>query len=339
MRALFRYLCLAGLTGFLVSPAFATLNFPSIASYGSTYLSQAQTYDTNFTQYAKSFSTYFGQTASFAAYLSAPVGKDNLGKFPSLYVGIGVGATTGKINQLKGELDSSLQSNAPPYLGDAALSFNFGIGFSKQWDLRFSFFPAASISLPTSLLGSGRSGSISLGVYRAKVGYNLVESSLFKPGVTLSGFLSYSSTNVSLTQTNLSYSRTDSDATTTFNSTSLTASLSGQYVGMGPEIRVWYDMKFFHPFIGYSLGLQLGQFTTALNLEGTITVTPSIAGLGAVSDTGSIVISERVASKIYTHRLMFGFEIALFVLDIGVEAQIDMVNGLVGAAVGTGFRF
>ena len=68
-----------------------------------------------------------------------------------------------------------------------------------------------------------------------------------------------------------------------------------------------------------------------------MTVTPT--SLGAQAYSGSIDISERYAARIVTHRLMFGFEINLFVLDIGVEAQVDLVNGLVGGAFGTALRF
>jgi hypothetical protein len=40
-----------------------------------------------------------------------------------------------------------------------------------------------------------------------------------------------------------------------------------------------------------------------------------------------------------SHRLMFGFEISLLVLEVGVEAQVDLTSGLVGVAAGTAFRF
>jgi hypothetical protein len=117
--------------------------------------------------------------------------------------------------------------------------------------------------------------------------------------------------------------------------TNVTSSVSTnwQYLGLGPELRVWYNLMFFHPFVGYSLGMQIGQFTTALDVGGTLTV--SGTGYG----TGSILISERRAAQLVTHRLMLGFEIALLVLDIGVEAQVDLINGLVGGAFATAFRF
>lgn len=337
MRTRLKYVLVAGLTLFLVSPAFATLNFPNLYGYGTSYYTQAQTFDTNYTQFAKAFSNYYGEAAAFASYLSAPVGRDNLGKFPGLYVGIGIGATAGRSTQFKNEMPSSIQSSAPGYLIADTISFNFGIGFTKQWDVRFSFFPNASFNLPSSLTGSNYSVQTSAGVYRARVGYHILEGGSFKPGLTLAGFASYTTSTTSLSYTGLDQTSTDSTGTTRVVANA-NAKFSGQYLGIGPEIKLWYEVwRVFHPFVGYSLGLQFGQFTTSLDVAGTITVTPT--GFSSQSDTGNITISERVATKLYTHRLMFGFEISLFVLDIGVEAQVDLVSGLVGAAVGTGLRF
>ncbi|MBN8219523.1 MAG: hypothetical protein J0L53_01290 [Spirochaetes bacterium] len=312
----------------------ATVNFPALAG---TYLTQAQTFDTKYTQFANSFSHYYGDAAAFASYLSAPNARDNLGKFPSLYVGFGVGVTFGKVNSMKGEVDSSIQSNVPSYLIAENMSFNFGVGINRSWDLRFSFFPNAAIAIPSSSLGSNRTAELKSGVYRARLGYHVLEGGFLKPGFTIAGFVSYTTGGLTLSETGFSTSSTDSSGNTVALSNVTTKlSTSWQYFGIGPEARFWYDLKFFHPFVGYSLGLQLGQYTTGLDVNGNIAVTVSSV---TQNDTGSITISERRAAQLISHRLMFGFEISLLVLDIGVEAQVDLVNGLVGAAVGTALRF
>jgi len=316
-------------------PLSATVNFPALAGQ---YLTQAQTYDTYYTQYAKSLSRHYGDAMAFASHLSAPIARDNLGKFPSLYVGVGAGVSFGKVDTMKSEVDSSIRGSVPSYLAAPAIGFNFGMGFTRQWDLRFSFFPNVPIALDSSSLGSNMSAEIKFGTYRARLGYHILEGGFLKPGLTLAGFASYSTGGLSLTQTGYSSSTTDSSgATVALSNVTSKISTEWQYLGVGPELRAWYDLKFFHPFIGYSLGMQIGQYTTGINLAGDVSVT--IPMVGTSNDTGSIVISERQAARLITHRLMLGFEINLFVLDIGVEAQVDLVNGLVGAAVGTALRF
>lgn len=309
-----------------VLPVHATVNFSGLSGAD---LAEAQALDAKYTQFAQSFSRYYGDAMAFSSHLSAPIARDNLGKFPSLYVGIGLGASFGKVNAMKSEVDSSIQGNVPSYLAAPNISFNFGMGITRKWDLRFSFFPNVPIALDASAFGSNTSAEIKFGTYRARMGYHLVEGGFLKPGVTIAGFASYTTGALSVTQTG---------QTVTSGSVSLTNVTSKigtnwQYLGVGPEIRAWYDLMFFHPFIGYSLGLQVGQYTTGLDISGTL----DVGGTGY--GTGSIVISERQAAKLLSHRLLLGFEISLFLIEIGVEAQVDMVNGLVGGAFGTAFRF
>jgi hypothetical protein len=301
----------------------------NITGVSGVDLTEANAFDAKYTQFASAFSKYYGDAMAFSSHLSAPNARDNLGRFPSLYFGIGVGGSFGKVNAMKNSVDSSIQSSVPPYLAAPAISFNFGIGINRKWDLRFSFFPNVPISLGSSAFGSGTSAEVKLGTYRARAGYHVLEGGFLKPGLTVAGFASYTTGGISYSRTGQSIS--SGQVSLTNATTAL--STSWQYLGVGPEARVWYDLKFFHPFIGYSLGLQVGQFTTGLDVNGTVTISGTNYG------TGSIVISERKAAQLWTHRLMFGFEIALLVLDIGVEAQVDLVNGLVGVAVGTAFRF
>lgn len=333
MRSLTHLFAVIFLTLALALPASATLNFSGLTG---SYLTQAQKYDSNYTQYAQSLSHYYGDAMAFASNLSAPIARDNLGKFPSLYVGVGMGVSFGKVNAMKSEVDSSIQSSVPSYLAAPAIGFNFGMGFTRQWDLRFSFFPNVPIALSSGALGSNTSAEIKFGTYRARLGYHILEGGFLKPGLTLAGFASYSTGALSLTQSGLNSSTSDSTGTVAFAGTSKIGT-SWQYLGIGPELRAWYDLKFFHPFIGYSLGLQVGQYTTGINVSGTMTVTPT--ALAPVVSNGSLDISERYAARIVTHRLMLGFEINLFIIDIGVEAQVDLVNGLVGGAFGTALRF
>lgn len=317
---------IAAVAFFAIAPLHATVSFSGLSG---TDLAQAQALDAKYSQYAQSFSRYYGDAMAFSSHLSAPIARDNLGKFPSLYFGLGLGASFGKVDAMKSEVDSSISSNVPTYLAAPNISFNFGMGITRKWDLRFSFFPNVPIALSSGAFGSGSSGEIKFGTYRARMGYHLVEGGFMKPGVTIAGFASYTTGALALTQTGQSITSGSvalSNATTSIGT-------NWQYLGVGPEARVWYDMMFFHPFIGYSLGLQVGQYTTGLDVAGTLTVS------GTPYGTGSINISERQAARLWSHRLMFGFEISLFVIEIGVEAQVDMVNGLVGAAFGTAFRF
>ncbi len=309
-----------------VLPIQATVNFSGLSGAD---LAEANALDAKYTQYAQSFSRYYGDAMAFSSHLSAPIARDNLGKFPSLYVGLGLGASFGRVTAMKSEVDSSIQGNVPSYLAAPNISFNFGMGFTRKWDLRFSFFPNVPIALSSDAFGSNTSAEIKFGTYRARMGYHLIEGGFLKPGVTIAGFASYTTGALSITQTGQSV---NSGAVALTNVSSKIAT-NWQYLGVGPEVRVWYDLMFFHPFIGYSLGLQVGQYTTGLNIAGTMTVS------GTPYGTGSIDISERQAAKLLSHRLLLGFEISLFLIEIGVEAQVDMVNGLVGGAFGTAFRF
>jgi hypothetical protein len=266
---------------------------------------------------------------AFSSHLSAPIARDNLGKFPSLYVGFGMGVSFGNVNAMKSEVDSSISGNVPSYLTAPNMSFNFGMGFTRKWDIRFSFFPNVPIALSASALGSDTSAEIKFGTYRARAGYHILEGGFMAPGLTLAGFASYTTGGLEITQT---AQNIQSGNVQLSNATSK-ISTNWQYLGVGPELRAWYDLMFFHPFIGYSLGLQLGQYTTGFSIEGTIQVNSNPYG------SGSMVISERQAARLMSHRLMFGFEISLLVLEVGVEAQVDLTSGLVGVAAGTAFRF
>lgn len=309
-----------------VAPLRAAINFtiPLAAD-----LTQAQEFDAKFSRLAQGFSKYYGEAMAFSSHLSAPIARDNLGKFPSLYVGLGMGASFGSINSLKAEVDSSISGNVPAYLTAPNISFNFGMGISHKWDIRFSFFPNVPIALDPAILGGNTSAEIQFGTYRARAGYHVLEGGFLRPGLTIAGFASYTTGSLKLSRGSQNFS---SGVVQLANATS-TFATNWQYLGVGPEVRAWYDLKFFHPFVGYSLGLQLGQYTTGLDVTGTLTVNSNNYG------SGSLVVSERQAARLISHRLMLGFEIALFVIDIGVEAQVDITSGLVGIAAATAFRF
>ena len=309
-----------------IDPLGATLNFNIPLPVD---LTEAQAFDARYTKLAQSFSKYYGEAMAFSSHLSAPIARDNLGKFPSLYVGFGMGVSFGKVNAMKSEVDSSISGNVPSYLTAPNMSFNFGMGFTRKWDIRFSFFPNVPIALSASALGSDTSAEIKFGTYRARAGYHILEGGFMAPGLTLAGFASYTTGGLEITQT---AQNIQSGNVQLSNATSK-ISTNWQYLGVGPELRAWYDLMFFHPFIGYSLGLQLGQYTTGFSIEGTIQVNSNPYG------SGSLVISERQAARLISHRLMFGFEISLLVLEVGVEAQVDLTSGLVGVAAGTAFRF
>jgi len=317
----------------------AAINFPTLTANGGSYLSGVESLSTDYQSLANVFSKYAGEPASFVNHLYAPIGRDNLGKFPAFYFGVGTGVAIGRGTNFKDEAGTKVSSSIPSTaIADAALLvFNFGVGISRQWDLRFSFFPNAPINLPSIGGGIGNL-QIKEGRYKARLGYHIWEGGTWKPGLTLAGFLVYSDSTISASIDGLSYSDSNSSRTISTSNTSLTMNLTSQSIGMGPEIKLWYEVwHVFHPFLGYSLGLQAGHYTTGLTLASTVSITPT--GLLAISETGTVTISERVATKVISHRLMFGFEIALLVLNIGIEGQVDLVNGLIGAGVGVGFRF
>jgi len=316
---------LTALIGLSIAPLHATVYFSGLSGVD---LTEAQSLDAKYTKYAEAFSHYYGDAMAFSSHLSAPIARDNLGKFPSLYVGIGMGVSFGKSTAMKNEVDSSISGNVPSILPAPNISFNFGMGFTRSWDFRFSFFPNVPIALSSGSFGGGTSSTIKFGTYRARIGYHILEGELLRPGVTLAGFASYTTGGLSVSQTG----QTVTSGSVSMTNVTSSVSTNWQYLGLGPELRVWYNLMFFHPFVGYSLGLQVGQFTTALDVSGTMTV-------GSYSGTGSLLISERRAAQLVSHRLMLGFELALLVLDIGVEAQVDLMNGLVGAAFATAFRF
>lgn len=324
MRSLLVTLTLAALLS--SAPIYAKINFGSISGVD---LTEAEAFDTKYTNMANSLSKYYGETMAFASHLGAPNARDNLGRFPSLYIGFGLGGAFGKADAFKNETDSSVNDIVPGILLAPNMSFNFGMGINRQWDVRFSFFPGVPISMDPALMGSGTTTEVRLGTYRARVGYHLLEGGFMKPGVTLAGFVSYTSGGMSLEQTGQNISSGNvaiANATSKF-------STNWQYIGVGPEIRAWFDMMFFHPFIGYSLGLQVGQFTTGFDINGTVTVN------GTPYGAGSLTISEREAAKLYSHRILLGFEISLFFFELGSEVQVDLTTGLVGMSLGTAFRF
>ncbi|HRP68554.1 MAG TPA: hypothetical protein PLY93_03400 [Turneriella sp.] len=299
----------------------AKINF---AGLSGADLADANELDAKYTTLARAISTYYGEGMAFASHLSAPNARDNLGAFPSIYFGIGFGSTFAKTNAIKDSVDSSIKDIVPGILPAPNISINFGFGINRSWDVRFSFFPNVPVSL-----GSSDFPVIKFGTYRARVGYHVKEGGFLKPGLTIAGFVSYTTGSISYVENGQSVT----SGPTSLANMSSTLSSSWQYLGVGPEARFWYDLKFFNPFVGYSLGLQIGQMTTGLDINGDLTVS------GTPYGTGSINISERKAARIITHRILFGFEISLFVIDIGVEGQVDLTSGLVGIAAGTAFRF
>ncbi|MBV6493853.1 MAG: hypothetical protein LDLANPLL_01877 [Turneriella sp.] len=305
---------------FFTQTLAAKVNFTGLAGAD---LDEANALDAKYTNLAAAISKYYGEGMAFASHLSAPNARDNLGAFPSFYVGVGMGTTFSRVYAVKDSVDSTVKDTVPGVLPAPNISINFGFGITRSWDIRFSFFPNVPISFNDADLPV-----IKFGTYRARVGYHVWEGGFLKPGFTIAGFVSYTTGSVSFKQDGQSVSGNASLA-----NMSSTLSSNWQYLGVGPEARFWYDLKFFNPFIGYSLGLQIGQMTTGLDVKGDLTVGATPYG------TGTIEISERKAARIVTHRILFGFEVSLFVFDIGVEAQVDLTSGLMGFAAGTAFRF
>lgn len=315
----------------LSGTAYATVNFPGLSG---AHLEGANDFDRLYTQYAKSFSKYYGQAILFSSHLTYPIAKDNLGKFPSFYAGVGLGTAFSNTQAMKSETDPSISSKVvPTILPSAGLSLNLGIGLTSKWDLRISFFPNVPFSLPATTGGYGV--SFSSGNGRVRLAYHLLEGGLLQPGVTLAGYAFHNQGGISVSSENISssYSESGVDTTLTYN---VSTSASWKYTGVGGEVRVWYDLLLFHPFVGYSVGMQTGLFNTSIKADGNmaVTITPTTQ-----NSAGNITIDENAIPSFFSHRVMLGAEFELFLVKVGVETQIDIANRLLGLSLGAAFSF
>lgn len=329
----------------LVQKLFAEIeyNFPALAT---PFLSGVQEYAKTYESYSRVLCLHYGRAVAFTNHLSYPVGKDNLGSFPSLYTGIGLGSAFSNTLAMKQATNENLTGGViPKILPTLGFSLNFGVGLSEKWDIRFSFLPPVQIALPQQI--SDIQVRFRYGNGRAKVTYNWLKSSFLKPGVSFAGYFSYTQGSVQFAKDNVNslnhtYSYFDGfinhPATVSFNY-NFNTEASWQYSGIGGEVRLWYDLWLVIPYIGWGLGLQGGRFQNQLTIDGNIVV--SIPGINPVAqnDTGYAKIREKARADTILSRFIFGLEINLLFTRIATEAQVDTTNQLVGIALGTAFAF
>ncbi len=310
----------------------------------------------NFGDYASSLGQHYGNVALLTGHSLYPIGKDNMGIFPSFYGGLGVGlafADVGALNQDAPDGMSDL-SMLPAF----GLSFNTGFGLSRKWDLRLGFFPLVDFAMPPDL-SSEYTATLNYGAMKAKLGYHVLEGGLFQPGLTLSGYASFSGGTLGITAAEEAYNDitiaqgtgTDPTFTGTVKPTyQWSANAKWRYYGLGAEARIWYDLLFVVPYFGVGTGLNMGSFTTSFNLDADVLMTgatvdadgtnPGAAeAVADMTSTAAVKFAKKVRPDILLHRVFLGLEMHIVLVTIGTELQFDISNHLMGASFGAALQF
>lgn len=344
IQSLLRQLVIWGLTLGISKTLWGEIiyNFPNLTS---NFMSGAKEYANTYSSYARAFSTHYGNAVAFTNHLSYPVGYDAMGGFPAIYTGVGLGTAFSNTRAMKAATNEQLTSGViPKMLPTLGLSLNLGLGLTKKWDVRLGFLPVVNFALPTDI--DGLKVRFKYGNARAKVTYNWLESSLFMPGISFAGYLAYTEGSLNISKENigsLNYNYTFFDGLQNRNAVAsfdynLETAAKWRYLSAGGEARLWYDLLFFVPYIGWGLGLQGGRFTTSIGIAGDIQVTiPDFAT--TENDTGGIKIKESARAQSVLSRFLLGFEINLFIAKVAAEAQFDTNNRLAGIAVGSALSF
>ena len=112
-------------------------------------LQSANEYYDIYSVYAGAFSKHYGNTISFTGMNLYPIGIDDLGGFPGLYAGFGMGTAFTDVGKLSADTHPETSSSlVPPTLPSIGVSLNLGLALNKNWDIRLGMFPAVDISLP-----------------------------------------------------------------------------------------------------------------------------------------------------------------------------------------------
>lgn len=316
------------------------IDFPNLTT---DYLNGAEEYLDIYGSFADSFSRHYGRAMAFTNHLTYPVGKDKMGRFPSVYAGIGLGTTFANTTAIKNESDPTVTEDAlPSILPTFGLSFNAGVGLTKKWDIRMSVVPLIDVNLP-EFSGSDIDTSFSYGLLKTKATYHAVPGGIFRPGFSVSPYLTYSTGSLKIRKENLASTSHPFDdgtasGTTTFDY-NVEANAGWNYYGAGGELKLWYDLFFLSPYIGYGLGLQGGSFTTDITVEGDITVNLTSPTTGTETDTGTASISKKQSPDLIVQRFIVGLEFSLFLARAGFEVQAETVSKLAGVSFGVGIQF
>lgn len=326
---------------FVFSHAYAqvNINFPNL---GANFKSGASEYAEAYSKYADVFGKYYAPAIGFSSHMSSPSGKDSLGMFPSFSFGFGLGTSFASVIGIKASIDTEvLKKTTPSILPSLGMSLNLGVGITRSWSASVSIFPAVEVGMPLSV--NDLKASLKYGNIKARTTYTLVDGPLFFPGVTIAGYINWTQGNVKLKYDNISstnykydYNGASADASLTYN---LASKIGWNFFGAGVELRAWYNLMFFYPYIGYGLGLQSGRLTSDITVSGDITVTLPAPISSTQTDTGTISTSASNKPPGVLQRIIVGFEINLIVFRLGVEAQVDTVTRMAGVGLGTRFVF
>ncbi|MCS6983570.1 MAG: hypothetical protein NZM25_00395 [Leptospiraceae bacterium] len=317
--------------------------FPALAS---SFLSGAEEYGKTYEAYSRAFCVHYGRAMAFTNHLSYPVGKDSLGVFPSVYVGLGMGTAFSNTLAMKAATNENLSSGfIPKVLPTAGLSLNVGIGLTRKWHFRIGFLPIVQMALPQQL--SDIDLSLRYGNAKARLSYTWLESAFLRPGLSVAGYLAYTEGKVRFAKDNIasvnhSYNFfdgfTNHSATVNFQYQVATEAL-WRYLGAGAEIRIWYDLWLLVPYVGLGLGAQGGRFSTSLDIQGDIAVSIPSLNPAPQLDTGYMKITEKARADSIISRFFLGLEINAFVAKTAVELQFDNIHRLAGIALGASVTF
>jgi hypothetical protein len=268
------------------------VNFPIFendATFGASFLQSANEYYDIYSTYSQAFSKYYGQAITFGAMNNYPIGIDDLGGFPGIYAGIGMGSVSSNTNGLKRDADentsSSLLPSALPTLG---ISLNLGIALSNNWDLRLGLFPGVDIALPQP--SESVTGTIKNASFLIKPVYHIKRNQAFTPGISISGIVGYSAGGITLNATGLTSE--SFPFSTSYSAGGQTATIPGsadytfdiktnakwEYYTIGSEVRLWYNLFFFIPYVGLGLAYNTGTFITEMQVPATINATLQFEG-------------------------------------------------------------
>jgi len=293
--------------------------------------------------FAESFSENYGEATAFTNHLTYPLGKDTMKRFPSVYMGFGMGTAFANTQAIKNDADPEVTSDVlPSILPTLAFSFNAGMGLTKKWDLRLSAVPMVDLAMP-DIPGSTIDTSLRYGLFKLKATYHAIPGGLLLPGLSIGPYLSYSGGKIQIRQTGLTstgHAFSEGAVTGTVDySYDVYANASWNITGVGAEVRVWYDLMFIAPYLSWSPGFQGGSFSTEVGMNGTMNVNLTAPVAATETDTGSASITKKAVVNPFIQRIGVGFELDLFLVKAGVEMQVETVSKLAGLSFGFGIQF
>lgn len=309
----------------------------------SSSLDINQKLEKRFGDFLQTFATHYGRAILLSLHAMNPVGQDNLGQYPGFVVGFNVVAAFSNTNPI---LDSAKISNigiSSAILPYPVFAFNLGLGITKKFDIRLTFWPPVTFEKKLSNFNT----KFTMGSIQLKFGYHVLEGGRLKPGITISGTLGYSHTkltfNSSAVQTQFNGVNNQNNLVVTGGGTAditytTKALLENQvnYFTGSAEIKFWYDLVFVAPYVGYSLDFNSGKFAALAAIDAHTTI--SYSGTNYESNT-RFKTEKVVHPQAVGHRFTVGLQIKIYVFHLTTEMQIDLGNRILSGGVSTSFKF